>query len=152
MTKRFTGWHMLALMLGMFGVIIGVNFVMASNAIATFGGTVVDNSYVAGQRYNGWLADAERQRALGWELAVQATDERRIEIQLNGRDGPLPGAQVTATATHPLGRTPPREISFAPGPDGSYRSQEVLPAGRWKLGLTIRNGTDTARYLEEVTL
>ncbi len=65
-TKRFTGRHMAAIMFAFFGVVIAVNVTMATFATRTFGGTVVDNSYVASQKYNGWLAEARRQERLGW--------------------------------------------------------------------------------------
>ena len=42
-------------------------------AIGTFGGTVVDNSYVASQNYNRWLADADEQEALGWKTKAALT-------------------------------------------------------------------------------
>ena len=53
--RPFTGYHMTAILVAFFGVVIVVNFVMARYAVATFGGTVVDNSYVASQEFNGWL-------------------------------------------------------------------------------------------------
>ena len=46
MTMRFTGWHMAAILLGFFGLVVAVNLYMAHTAISTFGGTVVENSYV----------------------------------------------------------------------------------------------------------
>jgi len=42
--KPFTGRHMLAVLVGFFGVVIAVNFIMASYATSTFGGVVVENS------------------------------------------------------------------------------------------------------------
>ena len=54
MTKPFTGWHMTAILVGFFSTVIAVNVYMAHAAISTFGGTVVDNSYVASQEFNGW--------------------------------------------------------------------------------------------------
>ena len=56
--RRFTGYHMAAILVAFFGVIIAVNMVMATLATRTFGGVVVENSYVASQEFNGWLKDA----------------------------------------------------------------------------------------------
>src|SRR3546814_2526847 len=61
--KRFTGRHAAMILVAFFGVVIAVNIVMASFALSTFGGTVVDNSYVASQHYNQWLARADAQRS-----------------------------------------------------------------------------------------
>ena len=53
---RLTGRHVAAIFIGFFAIVIAVNMLMASYAIGGFGGTVVDNSYVASQKFNGWLA------------------------------------------------------------------------------------------------
>ena len=68
MKKRITGWHAAAGLVAFFGLVIAVTLTMAVYATTTFGGVVVDNSYVASQKYNGWLKAAERQRALGWTI------------------------------------------------------------------------------------
>jgi len=74
MTRTFTGWHMTGIVVALFGVVIAVNVLMASYAIGTFGGTVVDNSYVASQRFNSWLAEARTQRDLGWNVDATGLD------------------------------------------------------------------------------
>ena len=51
MTREFTGWHMLGLMVGGFGIIIAVNLTLAWNAIATFPGLETRNSYVISQSF-----------------------------------------------------------------------------------------------------
>ena len=53
--RRFTGYHATMIIVAFFAVVVGVNMVMARFALSTFGGTVVDNSYVASQKYNEWL-------------------------------------------------------------------------------------------------
>src|SRR3546814_19411645 len=65
--RPFTGRHAAMILIAFFGVVISVNIVMASFALSTFGGTVVDNSYVASQHSNEWLAtaDAQHGRASG---------------------------------------------------------------------------------------
>ncbi|MBX3565429.1 MAG: FixH family protein [Sphingomonas sp.] len=147
MIKRFTGWHMLAVMLLMFGTIIAVNAVMATYAISTFGGPVVDNSYVASQRFNGWLAQARAQKALGWTIAVQGSADGRIALRTNAP----PGATVTGVAEHPLGRAAAQALRFV-GNNGAFRTREPLPAGRWLLRVEIRAGGKTARFASQVRL
>lgn len=59
---RFTGWHMLGAMCLFFGTIISVNVYMAWNAVSSWSGLVVPNTYVASQQFNG-KAEAAKQRA-----------------------------------------------------------------------------------------
>ena len=69
--KRITGRTMTAILCAFFGVVIAVNILMATIATRTFGGVVVENSYVASQEYNGWLAQSRRQRDLLPEVAAE---------------------------------------------------------------------------------
>ncbi|MCY7339024.1 MAG: FixH family protein [Sphingomonas bacterium] len=149
MSRRFTGWHMLGAMLGMFGLVIGVNVIMAHYAITTFGGTVVDNSYVASQHYNRWLAEARAQDALGWGIAATQDDARRVEIEANTPGGPLDGT-VDAVASHPRGRAPERTLAFVRVGEGRYRSTAPLPLGRWRLHVQLRSGGRSARFEAQV--
>ena len=150
MTRRFTGWHMLAVMLGMFGTIIAVNFVMATFAVRTFGGTVVDNSYVASQEFNRWLAQARTQDGLGWSITVDEDGRHRPVIAVHSSRGLLAGAVVSAVATHPLGRTPSRPVDFVVAADGRYVATQPLPAGRWLLRVEVRQGGRSAFFDDEL--
>jgi nitrogen fixation protein FixH len=82
-TKPFSGRHAAAILIAFFGVVIAVNVTMAMFATRTFGGTVVDNSYVASQKYNGWLAEARRQKQLGWTASASLDAGRRVMVDLN---------------------------------------------------------------------
>ncbi|WP_448664794.1 FixH family protein [Sphingomonas sp. CJ20] len=143
---RFTGWHMLATMIAFFGVIIAVNVTMATLATRTFGGVVVENSYVASQEFNGWLKEARAQERLGWK-ARASTADRHAVIDA----GALTGATVTATARHPLGRLPNVDLRFTETAPGHYVAQSPLPAGRWRLHLSIAHGKERADFVKDVT-
>ena len=144
MIREFTGRHMLFVMVAMFGTILAVNLVMAHFAVATFGGTVVDNSYVASQDYNRWLADARAQKALGWKIDVHALPDRRIEVTATPQDGVL-----TGTAHHPLGREPDQTLRFVSTGPGRWTSVRPLRASRWRLRLTLVSKGRTARFTAE---
>ena len=150
MTRRFTGWHMTAIMLAMFGTIIAVNVTMARFAIGTFGGVVVENSYVASQHFNRWLGEARDQQRLGWRVAVAVDATRRVTVTAADPAGPIATAQVSALATHPLGRAPDRTLAFVPAGDGRFISTAPLPAGRWLIHLSIRQGGHEARFEDQV--
>ena len=152
--KPFTGWHMTGIFVVFFGVIVAVNVTMAKLAASTFGGVVVENSYVASQNYNDWLQKAEAQEQLGWTESITLDTGRHVVIRM-GKDGaPLSGLAATGEAHHPLGRTPPVALTFAPDDTGAVRgavrSEQALPAGRWQVMLSVRHNADLAKYKQDV--
>lgn len=132
-TGPFTGRHITVIIVAFFAVVVGVNLIMARAAIRTFGGVVVDNSYVASQNYNKWLDEAARQKALGWSAKVGRSSDGRVVVTMAGT--PASGLTLHAEARHPLGRLPDQVLTFQRQADGSFRSAEPLGAGRWKLRL-----------------
>jgi nitrogen fixation protein FixH len=130
---------MAAILIAFFGVVIAVNMTMATLATRTFGGVVVENSYVASQKYNGWLAAARKQDQLGW--AVEATLDAQRHLIVSANQG---GLEVSGFARHPLGREADVPLSFGSG----MRSDQSLPAGRWSVHLLVRRGADEARLIK----
>lgn len=149
-TRPFTGRHMAVIICSFFGVVIAVNLLMATLATRTFGGTVVDNSYVASQKFNGWLAEARAQRALGWEENVRLDQTRRVRIAMSVANEPLAGARVEGYARHPLGRAADVPLSFTPQEPGQFTSVAPLPAGRWILHLAVTRGSDQADFVADL--
>lgn len=150
---RFTGWHMTAIMVAFFGVVIAVNFVMASDAVRTFGGEVVENSYVASQRYNGWLAEARAQERAGWRADPAIRPDGRLTLSVGRAAQPVEGARVTVIAEHPLGTLPQRTLHLdAAGTPGVYVADAPLPRGRWLLRITIDQAGKRAHFDDEVRI
>ena len=147
---KFTGWHMTAILVTFFGVIMAVNFTMARMAVSSFGGTVVDNSYVASQKYNGWLNAAKQQDSLGWSATFALDANRYVLIDARGVGVNLSQLSAVGDALHPLGRSADVPLAFAMTPDGQLRSTKPLPAGRWNLRLSVRRGADIFRLVEQV--
>ncbi len=148
--RKFTGWHMTGILVAFFGVVVSVNVFMAQAAISTFGGTVVDNSYVASQKFNGWLDKAEAQKALGWAVSARLNGSRHVELMADVGQVPLRNAAVEALVRHPLGRVPERSLRFDQTQDGIWTSREALPAGRWIVHLTVRRGGEAHRQVEDL--
>lgn len=146
--RAYTGRRMAITLVGFFAVIIVVNVMMASLAGSTFGGVVVENSYVAGQHFNRWLDEAERDKALGWSAQASRDGEGRIVVQLAGV--PQGEVAVAADARHPLGRMQDRALAFRRAADGSFVSTEALPDGRWTLRLDVRAGGERWRDEEAI--
>jgi nitrogen fixation protein FixH len=136
-------------MSGFFAIVIAVNLLMAMAASRTFGGTVVDNSYIASQRFNHWLDQAEAAKKLGWSVELGRRDGHAL-IRLGDRAGALSGASVRAVAHHPLGRLPDIVLGFDPGTGGDYQSRDALPPGRWQLRIEVQYRSRRTHFLGEV--
>lgn len=140
---------MTGILVTFFGIVILVNFIMARAAVSTFGGTVVDNSYVASQKFNGWLADDRRQRMLGWVVTTTLAPDRHIEIGVEtSGDGPTP-SRLVATLRHPLGRSPERRLEFVSAGHDRLRSTLPVPEGRWIVHFSLRSGQQRYAWIEE---
>ena len=140
----FTGKHMLMVMVGGFGIVIAVNFYMASLAVGGFHGIVVDNSYVASQQFNSWLDEAEADRALGWQAVAERGPSGRIRVMTSA----VPeGAVLTAELRRPIGAHEFASVAFAAQGEGEFISLSQVPAGRWTMRLTIT--ADGEQWLQE---
>jgi nitrogen fixation protein FixH len=129
---------MALIMAGFFAVVIAVNLFMARQASATFGGVVVDNSYVASQHFNRWLDEAAAEQALGWNADLARARDGRVILALTGPRA----ASVTGTARHPLGNQHDVGLRFVQAGAGHFVSDEVLPAGRWRVRIEVRDEGD----------
>lgn len=152
MTRRFTGFHMLFVMVAFFGVVIAVNLVMATNAIRSFGGVVVQNSYVASQQFNGWIAQGREQQKLGWQAQAAPAPDGALAVTLTGPTGPLDGALVAVSAEHPLGRLPGQTLVLTGVGQGRYLARHTLPPGRWKLNIQAQRDGHDARFVQDIRL
>lgn len=68
MIKEIKGWHVLICFCLAFGVIVSVNLTLAYNAVRTFPGLEVKNSYVASQFFD---ENRAAQMALGWDVSAK---------------------------------------------------------------------------------
>jgi nitrogen fixation protein FixH len=146
-TGPFTGRHAAMIIVAFFAVVVAVNLVMARAASATFGGVVVENSYVASQKYNGWLEEAAREKALGWTATTARGSGDRLEVTLTGAPA---NTVLTAQARHPLGRQPGFLLRFDAAGRGRFVSREALPPGRWTVRLAAAAGTRRWRGEQDV--
>jgi len=149
--KKFTGYHATAIIVAFFAVVVVVNLVMAQFALSTFSGTVVDNSYVASQKYNDWLEQARNQEEHGWTVSPALRKAGKASIAITTADGaPLQGATMEAVAEHPIGQSDPFEISFTQAATGEYQSVQPLPEGRWKLKIIITQDDKNMRVVRDI--
>lgn len=127
--KPLTGRHVAAITVGAFAVIVGVNLVMAYQAVSTFPGVEVRNSYVASQ---GWNAARDAQVALGWTLRHDYADGA-LTLRFTdaaGLPAPVAGLSVlVGRATEARSDQTPAFVQEG----GVYRADVALTPGKWML-------------------
>lgn len=127
------GWHVCAGFGFAFGLIIAVNLTLAFQAVATFPGLEVRNSYVASQSFD---ADRAAQQALNWEVSAHLVNHTLTLIIL--QDG-HPIAPRIEAATFGRATNVAMDETPAFAFDGSaLRASVTAGAGNWNLRLRAR--------------
>lgn len=149
MTKEIKGWHVAAVFCAAFGVIISVNLTLAFNAVRTFPGLEVSNSYVASQFFD---ENRAAQMALGWDVSAQLNGQvlSLFIIKDDVAIAPVIEQAIFGRATH-VGQDETPVFEF----DGqALRAVINGGAGNWNLRLRARSGDGTLfeqRVIVEVT-
>ena len=125
------GRRVLTIFIGLFTVIIGANVVMAVQAVSTFPGLEVKNSYVASQQFDD---DRAAQEALGW-LAEPSYDGQTLALTISDRQGlPAPVQALRVTISRPTQKrddvTPQMRYS-----GGLWVADVALAPGAWVVHL-----------------
>jgi len=149
----FTGWHMAGVMVLFFGTIISVNVFMAYNAITSWSGLVVPNTYVASQQFNGKVAQARALAATGvnGRLAVSAEGAR---YEILGPDGqPVEADRLVLNFKRPVGEHQDFSVEMTKEGRGVFSiSREVLP-GHWIVeAIAERGGERILHHAERVSV
>ncbi|KIC13894.1 FixH family protein [Leisingera sp. ANG-Vp] len=138
--REFTGKHMLMVFGGAFAIIISVNIALAVNAVKTFPGLEVKNSYIASQEFD---VRRSAQEALGWSVYASSAGDQ-VKLEITDADGnPVEVAKLSATlgrATHVQDDQQPA-FTF----DGqAYVAPAELGPGNWNIRMVARakNGTE----------
>lgn len=147
MIRELKGYHVLAIAVGCFSIVIGANLTMLFAATGTFPGLVVENSYVASQDWNDRTA---AQQALGWEAEVDYADGK-LSVMLTGADGAaVTGADLTIKVGRPT-TTADDQVLMVSAIDGAYRANADLAPGRWQIEIATASGPDF-RQMAHVTV
>ena len=132
MARELTGRHVLVITLAAFGVVIGVNVLMAIKAVSTFPGLETANSYVASQAF-----DRERsaQDALGWTVTPEY-DGKDLTLMIRDRQGnPARVRSLTATVGRPTHVRDDQTPAFTYD-HGMFRAPVTLAPGAWNIHVT----------------
>jgi nitrogen fixation protein FixH len=128
---KFTGRHMLVVMLAFFGVVIAVNATMATLARTSWTGLVADDTFVASQQFNQKEAEGRAQAALGWKGTFSLAPGL-MQYSLTDASGtPVALRAVKATFKHPAYESQDRTIEFSRLADGRFGTSQSVRDGVW---------------------
>ena len=145
--REFTGRHAAMVFIAAFGLIIGVNLLMAYSAVSTFPGLEVKNSYVASQQFD---VRRNAQEALGWNVRADARDGQVI-LSITDADGtPVEVAELSAI----VGRATQVRDDVQPAFefDGTaYVAPVDLAGGNWNIRM-VAQAADGTEFRQRVIL
>lgn len=143
---KLNGWHVLGIFGGAFAVIIGVNIALAVNAVSTFPGLEVANSYVASQTFD---KRRSAQESLGWTVEARLEKDMLV-LSITDEEGrPVQASRLHAKIGRPTNVSDDREPEFTFN-GRAYVAYEKLRPGNWDVWLTATalNGTQFQQRLE----
>lgn len=139
LVPRFTGRHMLAFAVAMFGIIIAVNLWLATQAVGTFPGLETTNSYVASQRFD---RDRAAQQQLGWTVTPDY-DGRQLTLRVEDASGaPARIKRFSATVGRPTHVRDDQTPQFI-YENGVFHAPLALAPGTWNIHVTAEAGDGT---------
>ncbi|WP_330848796.1 FixH family protein [Mangrovicoccus ximenensis] len=142
---ELTGFKVLMIALAFFGVVIGVNVIMAWQAVATFPGIEVRNSYEASQEFD---AHKAAQDALGWTVEARYAG-KVLEIEMTGPDG-APAEVASMVALVGWATSTRDDVTPEFTRNGAvYATPLDLPDGNWNIRLkaVAGNGAEFTRRI-----
>lgn len=144
--RRLEGWHVLAMLLGFFGLVFAVNGYFLVKALATHGGVVAVEPYRKGLAYNQRIAASDAQAALGWRDEVKIASDGSVTIAIADRDGrPVSSLVVSAGISRPSTSADERALDAAETVAGTYTARTAaLADGTWIVTAEARRASTDA--------
>jgi nitrogen fixation protein FixH len=136
----FTGRHMLAAMVAFFGVIVAVNVTMATLAMKSWTGLVVQNSYVASQQFNDRAEAGRTQAALGWQSDLAYSNGELRYSLMQGNGSPVALTDVLVALGRPAYEAEDTTIALAPTGDEGFGGNVKLGDGQWIVRVSAEAG------------
>ena len=139
--KPLTGGMVLLMLVVFFGVVFGVNGLLATLAIQTLPGTEVDSAYSASLGYAKEITAARDQDARAWKVNahVQRAADGGATVQVEARDNkgmPMAGLTFQGRFERPTDRRADQPVGLTDVGGGVYRGSAALIApGQWDLVL-----------------
>jgi nitrogen fixation protein FixH len=147
------GRHVLAILVGFFGVVFAVNGYFLYSALSTHTGIVANEPYRKGLAYNSRIDADQRQSELKWNDTVVLAPDGTVEVTMTGPNGDkVAGLVLTGTLGRPATGEFDRRWQLAETAPGVYKvAAGALATGSWLVAIEGRmaagdtDPTDRAR-------
>lgn len=135
-----TGPRFLAFMVCAFGLIMGMNFFMAYQALHTFPGLETENGYVASQNFN---RDRAAQLALHWQVKLRY-ERGNLIVAFDGDKGNTPDVNsIDVLVGRPTEARDDKRPTFTRS-GNVFSAPVALHPGRWMVVVQAKAGDGTA--------
>ncbi|CAM5486338.1 putative integral membrane protein linked to a cation pump OS=Afipia felis OX=1035 GN=NCTC12722_03587 PE=4 SV=1 [Afipia felis] len=138
--REMTGWHFLAIMVAFFSVVIAVNLTMAFLASSSWTGFVVENTYVASQKFNEKAAEGRAQAALHWTSTLTIADGKVSYRLVDSVGNVVAAKRATANFRRPAYASEDQKLDLLPQPDGSLAAPVDAGDGMWIVEIDAEAG------------
>lgn len=133
MTRELTGRHVLAITLAAFGLIIGVNLIMAVKAVGSFPGLETKSSYIASQHFQ---AERDAQQQLGWEAGLRLVEGMLVLTLVDATGAPASPGAIRVQLRRPTHQRDDIELQLIPEAAGRWSAPARLAGGNWNADVT----------------
>jgi nitrogen fixation protein FixH len=152
-SKPFTGWHMLAILVAFFCVVISVNVLMAWYASSSWSGLISKDTYVASQDFN---IEAEKARVWSEEgfRGTFVVKDKTLEYRLQGPAAKVDHLmEISAIFHRPVGEKQDFTIKLQKSGEGFFTAEHNLAAGQWIVDLAaIEAGKTVFHEAERIVI
>lgn len=143
-SRELSGRTVLFSLIAFFAVVAGVNGIMITAAIKTFGGVETESSYKAGLAFAREIAAADAQEARHWRVranVVRSGDTARVEVTArDAGDQPLRDVTALVRLAHPTDRRLDQTVEMTADGAGRFQGAAAFVAGQWDLIIDLESG------------
>ena len=133
------GRHVLAGLIGFFGVMVLANAIFVYFAVATFSGGDTSKPYQKGLNYNQTIEADVAQAERGWHSEI-GYQSGTLTINFSDKQGaPVTGLHVAADLARPVTDREDRRVFLQEVSEGRYEAAVELPQGLWVISVASRH-------------
>lgn len=148
MNRELTGRHVLAITLAAFGLIIGVNLVMAVKAVGSFPGLETKSSYIASQHFQ---AERDAQQQLGWQAGLRVVEGMLVLTLVDAGGSAVVPQTLSVQMRRPTHQRDDVALQLIPEAPGRWSTPARLEPGNWNADITAE-AADGTRFRQRLFL